>query len=256
MTRRRRHAIILGMLARGFAVLLSCFVCACAGSPPHDDASPLGTVATFSIVAFDPDTQELGVAVASRVVGVGAVVPYAKAGVGAIATQASANPRYGPDALALLAEGKSAEETVATLTAADARRDRRQIGVVDAQGRAFTFTGERCMAWAGGIAGENFCAQGNILAGDAVVSAMADAFRSGTGLLEERLLLALKAGDDAGGDQRGKQSAALLVVREGWGYAGGNDRYRDVRVDDHEAPIAELERVLALHQAMFRRPRD
>ncbi len=244
------------MLARGFAVLLSGVLFACAGSRPAPRDSPRRTVATFSIVAFDPATQELGIAVASRVVGVGAVVPYAKAGVGAIATQASANPRYGPDGLALLEAGKSAEETVAALTATDQRSDRRQLGVVDAQGRAFTFTGERCMAWAGGIAGANFCVQGNILAGEGVVSAMAEAFASGTGLLEERLLSALKAGDAAGGDKRGKQSAALLVVRAGWGYAGGNDRYRDVRVDDHEAPIVELERVLRLHQTMFRRPSD
>ncbi|MCC6783016.1 MAG: DUF1028 domain-containing protein [Planctomycetes bacterium] len=234
------------------ALLLS-ILTACAVAPirPSDP-----DCATFSIVAFDPTTQELGIAVASRVIGVGAVVPYAKAGVGAIATQAAANPRYGPDGLALLADGRSAEATVAELTKADDGRARRQLGIVDARGGAASFSGDGCNAWAGGIVGGGFCVQGNILAGEAVVKAMAESFRASEGLLEDRLVAALAAGEAAGGDRRGKQSAALLVVREGYGYARGNDRYRDVRVDEHEDPITELKRILALHQRMFRRPRD
>ena len=209
-------------------------------------------VATFSIVAADPRTGELGVAVQSRFLAVGAVVPWAQAGVGAVATQALANTTYGPEGLKLLAAGKSPDDVVKTLTEKDAERAVRQLGVVSADGRAATFTGAECNAWAGGRIGKNFAVQGNILAGEEVVHAMAASFEKSEGKeLAQRLIDALAAGQLAGGDKRGMQSAALLVVREGWGYAGLNDRYRDLRVDDHAAPISELQRLYDLHKAVF-----
>jgi uncharacterized Ntn-hydrolase superfamily protein len=198
---------------------------------------------TFSIVAADPEKGDWGVAVASKFPAVGAVVPYAKAGVGAVATQAWANVSYGPDGLAMLAAGTSAEESLDALLAGDEGRDDRQAGVVDAKGGATTFTGSGCMDWAGGVAGEGFAAQGNILVGEAVIRELARAFTETHGDLCDRLLAALLAGDAAGGDRRGRQSAALLVVREGGGYEGGNDRYVDVRVDDHPEAPTELARV-------------
>lgn len=216
-----------------------------------EQAQPV--VATFSIVARDPDTGELGVAVQSRVLGVGAIVPYAKAGVGAIATQSYANPVYGPDGLKLLAEGKSAEETLAALTKADDQQTVRQAGIIAPKGKPANFTGEKCMAWAGGRTGEHYAVQGNILAGQPVVDGMATAFENTKGPLSARLLAALDAGQAAGGDKRGMQSAALLVVRDGWGYGGGNDRYIDLRVDDHAEPIRELRRLLELHGKIFGR---
>lgn len=209
-------------------------------------------VATFSIVALDPKTEELGIAVQSKFLGVGAVVPWARAGVGAVATQAWANTSYGPRGLELLAKGMSAEDVVEKLTSADRGKQRRQVGIVDASGRAATFTGERCMEWAGGIARKNFCVQGNILAGEAVVKAMAKGFEAAEGDLGDRLIAALEAGQEAGGDRRGRQSAALLIVKEKGGYGGYNDRYRDVRVDDHKTPIQELKRIYALHKRVFR----
>ena len=209
-------------------------------------------VATFSIVAADPRTGELGVAVQSRFLAVGAVVPWAQAGVGAVATQALANTTYGPEGLKLLAAGKSPDDVVKTLTEKDAERAVRQLGVVSADGRAATFTGAECNAWAGGRIGKNFAVQGNILAGEEVVHAMAASFEKSEGKeLAQRLIDALAAGQLAGGDKRGMQSAALLVVREGWGYAGLNDRYRDLRVDDHAAPISELQRLYDLHKVVF-----
>ncbi len=216
---------------------------ACVSRPPQPPP-----FATFSIVAFDPGTGDLGVAVQSRFLGVGSVVPWAKAGVGAVATQAWANMLYGPDGLALLESGKDAAATVAALTAADAERDRRQLGIVDAKGRAAAFTGAGCLAWAGHRTGENFTAQGNILAGEKVVDAMAGAFVAAKGELADRLVEALAAGQRAGGDKRGQQSAALLVVRKNGGYGGNNDRYIDLRVEDHEKPIAELKRLLDLYK--------
>ena len=215
-------------------------------------AEPL--VATFSIVAADPRTGELGVAVQSRFLAVGAVVPWAKAGVGAVATQSLANTRYGPEGLALLAAGNAPAEVVKRLTDGDEQRDVRQLGMVSADGRAATFTGAKCHAWAGGRTGPNYAVQGNILAGEAVVAAMAASFEKsaeGGKELGQRLIDALAAGQAAGGDKRGMQSAALLVVREGWGYAGLNDRYRDLRVDDHAEPIAELQRIYELHVRTF-----
>ena len=206
---------------------------------------------TYSIVAQDPQTGELGVAVQSKFLSVGAVVPWAAAGAGAIATQAFANTRYGPEGLALLAEGNDAETTLARLTAADDGRDDRQAGIVDAHGNAATFTGARCIPWAGGVRGVGFCAQGNCLVGPQVVDAMAQTFRAESGTLSHRLVAALAAGQAQGGDARGQQSAALIVVKPGGGYAGFNDRYVDLRVDDHPAPIDELARLLELHALYF-----
>ena len=217
----------------------------------------LPLVATFSIVAVDPRTGEIGVAVQSRFLAVGAVVPWAKAGVGAVATQALGNTTYGPAGLRLLAAGISPEHAIERLTLPDEDRDVRQVGMVSADGRAATFTGPECRAWAGGRIGKNYAVQGNILAGEGVVTAMAESFEKSAESgkeLSQRLLDALAAGQAAGGDKRGMQSAALLVVREGWGYAGLNDRYRDLRVDDHPEPIAELQRIYDLHRRIFPHP--
>lgn len=214
---------------------------------------------TFSIVAHDPESvagPEWGVAVASKFLAVGAAVPWARAGLGAIATQAMANLAYPNDAFALLESGTSAQDVVNELTAADAERAHRQVGVVDPAGRAATFTGPQCFDWAGGVTGDGFCCQGNILAGPDVVDAMKAAFESTAGDLATRLLAALTAGDEAGGDRRGRQSAAMLVVREGGGYGGGNDRVLDLRVDDHPDPTPELARIFELHRLYFPRPED
>lgn len=214
-------------------------------------------VATFSIAGFDPHTDDLGVAVQSKFFAVGSVVPWAKAGVGAIATQSYANVSYGPDGLELLAKGKSARETVETLTSADGNKQRRQLGIVDAKGNSASFTGSGCHPWAGHIEKPNFCAQGNILTGKEVVDAMASSFeqsqKQAKGGLCDWLVDALTAGQDAGGDSRGRQSAALLVVRKKGGYGGGNDRFIDLRVDDHKTPIVELRRLLQLHKNLFKR---
>lgn len=209
---------------------------------------------TFSIVACDPQVEELGVAVQSKFLAVGAVVPWAKAKVGAIATQSYSNTAYGPEGLKLLGEGLSPEEALERLTSADPERALRQVGMVDARGRAAAFTGERCLPWAGHLVGENFSCQGNILVSQAVVEAMAEAFTKASGSLAERLLAALQAGQAAGGDRRGRQSSALLVVREGGGYGGRNDRYIDLRADDHPRPIEELKRLFELHQLYFAPP--
>lgn len=201
---------------------------------------------TFSIVAADPERGDWGVAVASKFPCVGAVVPYARAEVGAVATQAWANTSFGPEGLELLAAGRSAQETLDTVLAADEGRKDRQVAFVDAAGRAVTFTGDECMDWAGGVSGNGFAAQGNILVGEPVVAAMAEAFVSAEGDLCDRLLAALVAGDAAGGDRRGRQSAALLVVREGGGYEGRSDRYIDCRVDDHPDAPSELVRLFGV----------
>jgi uncharacterized Ntn-hydrolase superfamily protein len=217
--------------------------------------SNLPPVATFSVVGFDPATGDLGVAVQSKFFGVGSVVPWAKAKVGAIATQSYANTSYGPDGLALLESGKNAKEMLRQLTDADSGRDQRQVGVVDAQGRAASFTGAKCNAWAGHIEGTNFCVQGNILTGEEVVKAMAAAYEKARAVtnsgLADWLMAALDAGQQAGGDKRGKQSAALLVVREKGGYAGWNDRFVDLRVEDHPEPVQELNRLLELHKKFY-----
>lgn len=200
-------------------------------------------IATFSCVGYDPETKDLGVVVQSKFFAVGSVVPWAKADVGAIASQAFGNTTYGPGGLALLEQGKSAEETLHALLESDSLRERRQVGILDATGRSATHTGKECQPWAGGIAGGDFAAQGNILVSEATVKAMADAFTKTKGILGDRLMAAIEAGQAAGGDSRGMQSAAILIVRKGGGYAGYNDRYCDLRVDDAKDPIAELRRI-------------
>ena len=209
-------------------------------------------VATFSIVAYDPKTKDLGVAVESKFFAVGSVVPWAKAGVGAIATQAFGNTTYGPKGLELLAGGKTPAEVIEMLTSADEGRDRRQVGIVDAKGNAATYTGKGCNPWAGGKTGTNYSAQGNILVGEQTVTAMCEAFEKSKGELADKLLAALGAGQAAGGDSRGQQSAALIVVRERGGYAGFNDRYIDLRVDDNPEPIKELGRLLRMQHGISR----
>jgi uncharacterized Ntn-hydrolase superfamily protein len=214
---------------------------------------------TFSIVARDqgPAAEiEWGVAVASKFLAVGAAVPFARAGAGALATQAMANLAYGPDGLEQLGAGRDAPEVVRALTVADPDREHRQLGIVDAQGETATFTGDKCLAWAGGRTGDGYCCQGNILAGPEVIDRMAEAFEITSGPLRSRLVAALAAGDEAGGDRRGRQSAALLVVRAQGGYAGGSDRAVDLRVDDHLDPIPELVRLLGLHRLYFPSPEE
>ncbi|GIV05227.1 MAG: hypothetical protein KatS3mg016_0802 [Fimbriimonadales bacterium] len=206
---------------------------------------------TFSIVGADPRTGEVGVAVASKFLAVGSVVPFAQAGVGAIATQSYANTTYGPRGLELMRQKVAPQTIIQRITRDDPQRERRQVGIVDAQGRSATFTGKECIRWAGGIAGKNFAAQGNILTGEAVVKAMAEAFQKTEGELALKLMAALEAGEKAGGDSRGKQSAAILVARKNGGYGGFDDRYIDLRVDDHKEPVQELRRLLTL-QLRFR----
>jgi uncharacterized Ntn-hydrolase superfamily protein len=206
---------------------------------------------TFSIVACDSKAGEWGVGVASKFLAAGAIVPWAKAGAGAIATQAWVNLSYGPDGLALLEAGHPAAEVVGRLTRADERRDSRQMGVVDASGQAAAWTGKDCTPWAGHIVGEGYACQGNILGHEGVATSMALAFENETRPLPERLLAALAAGQAAGGDSRGQQSAALYVVKAGGSYGGYLDRYVDLRVDDHAAPVDELRRLLELHRLYF-----
>lgn len=207
-----------------------------------------GLVATFSIVARDPQTGALGVAVASRVLAVGAIVPWAAWDAGAIATQAWANTTYGPRGLEMLRGGLTARPTLEALLKEDERRDERQVGLVDARGGVALWTGPKCQPWAGGVTGSGFTVQGNILAGPQVVDAMASAYRTTTGALERRLMAGLTAGEAAGGDTRGRQSAALLVVWDRHGYGGLDDRYIDLRVDDAPDPIPELQRLLDLRE--------
>ena len=209
-------------------------------------------VATFSIAACDLDAGQWGVAVQSKFLAVGSVVPWAEPGVGAIATQAYANPRYGTDGLALLRQGLWAEQVVARLTEADDGRDERQLGVVDGAGGSASWTGSGCMHWAGGRSGAGYAAQGNILVGAETVDALAETFESTRGLpLARRLLDCLAAAQAAGGDSRGQQSASLLVVERDGGYAGLSDIAVDLRVDDHPHPIEELERIYGLHFRLF-----
>jgi len=209
-------------------------------------------VATYSIVACDLEARQWGVAVQSKFLAVGSVVPYAEAEVGAVATQSFANPRYGPDGLELLREGLSAERAVERLTAADEGRAERQVGIVDSEGRAATYTGEECLDWAGGRTGPGYAAQGNILVGEETVAALATTFEENGSLpLVQRLLECLVAAQAAGGDRRGQQSASVLVVQRDGGYAGLSDVLVDLRVDDHERPIEELLRIYGLHQLLF-----
>lgn len=202
------------------------------------------TVATFSIVAADPSAGELGVAVASRFFAVGSVVPYGRAGVGAVATQASADTTFGPRGLELLARGVLPEEIATVLLRGDASANRRQIGIVASDGRSTSYTGQDCGPWAGGRSGANYAVQGNILAGEPVVAAMEAAFLATKGTLAQRMYAALLAGDAQGGDSRGRQSASLQVWKAKAGYGGGDDRAIDIRVDDHPEPFRELGRLL------------
>lgn len=213
-------------------------------------------VGTYSIVARDPQTGEMAVAVQSRFLAVGAVVPWAQANVGVIATQALANVTYGPNGLAFLREGLSATEVLERLTANDDGREQRQLAVVDKDGNAAAFTGSKCTHWAGHHIGKGYSCQGNILVGEQTVMAMAEAYESSQHLphLADRVVEALFAAERAGGDSRGRQSAALYVVRERGGYAGLSDRLVDLRVDDHPEPVAELHRLLELHRQVWLGP--
>lgn len=235
------------------SILMPGLLAGCGGMGGGSSQEPV--VATYSIVAFDPMTGDLGVAVQSKFFSVGTVVPWAKAGIGAVATQASANIAYGPEGLKLLEAGKTPEEAIAALTGADERRDHRQCGIVDAKGNAAAFTGTACLAFAGNRIGKNFSVQGNILVSEKVLEAMAAAYeaaqKSEDGELADWLTAALQAGEDAGGDSRGRQSAALLVVRDKAGYGGAGDRYIDLRVEDHTDPTHELARLLEIHKTFY-----
>jgi len=215
-------------------------------------------VHTFSIVAFDPATGELGVAVESKYFGVGSVVPWARAGVGAVATQARGKMSFGPDGLRLMESGKSPREALDTLLADDPFRAERQVGMIDAKGRTAAHTGAECLEFAGHREGKNYTVQGNLLAGEKVLTAMADAYEEAQkkegSELADWLLAALQAGQAAGGDRRGQQSAALLVVLAGAGPGGDNDRYMDLRVEDSPKPIDELARLRALHAEFYGPP--
>ena len=206
---------------------------------------------TFSIVAYDPDEQAWGVAVASKFLAAGALVSWARAGSGAIATQSYAKVSFGPDGLAMLAEGKNAEQTLKALLAGDDDREHRQVGIVDTRGQAAAFTGKACHDWAGHKIGEGFTCQGNILTGPETLDAMAENFTSAKGELADRLVAALLAGDTIGGDKRGKQAAAMLVVRPDGGYGGDTDRYLDLRVDDDPEPVKKLKQLVATHHLFF-----
>jgi uncharacterized Ntn-hydrolase superfamily protein len=232
-----------------FAACAAVTVCADIGCQPKklENTPP---VATFSIVGYDPENGDFGVAVQSKFFAVGAVVPWAKAEVGAIATQSWANTTFGPKGLELLENGRTAQQTLDSLIAGDDGRAQRQVGIVDAKGNAANYTGDECNAWAGAVKGKNYTAQGNILVGEPVVKAMAKVFEETDGELAEKLMAALIAGQEKGGDSRGQQSAAILVVRKNGGYSGFNDRYIDLRVDDHERPIEELHRLLKIRLGM------
>jgi uncharacterized Ntn-hydrolase superfamily protein len=215
-------------------------------------------VSTYSICACDLESRQWGVAVQSRFLAVGCIVPWAKPLVGAIATQSWANPRYGPEGLELLEEGLSAEEAVERLTAGDDQRAQRQLGIVDGEGRGATYTGSACHDWAGGRVGAGYAAQGNILVSGETVDALAETFEATAGeTLARRLLDCLDAAQAAGGDRRGQQSAAILIVGPEQGFAGLSDVFVDLRVDDHERPLEELRRIFAIHQELFgRTPRS
>ncbi len=230
---------VLGTVAILFSML----------APASAKSDPL--INTFSIVAFDPKTGDLGVAVQSRYLAAGSVVPWAKAGVGAVATQAMAKVAFGAEGLRLLEQGVSAADALEQLLAPDLRSDVRQVAIVDSKGRVAAHTGTKCQDWAGHKGGDCYSVQGNILAGQGVVDEMAKAFEAARAIphseLADWLVAALQAGQQAGGDRRGQQSAGLLVVRERGGPGGDNDRYIDLRVDDHATPIDELVRLLGLH---------
>ena len=215
---------------------------------------PSVPISTFSIIARDSETNELGVAVQSKFIAVGSVVPYAKAGIGAVASQAWGNVQYGPVGLKLLSQGIRTEQIIALMIKTDPLQKHRQVAIINQDGNTSNHTGTECLNWAGTRSGKNFSVQGNLLTGPQVVEAMANSFKKSSGFLAERLIMALQAGQDAGGDKRGMQSAALLVVKENWGYGGLNDRFRDLRVDDHSNPIQELNRIYKIHRKIFPRP--
>lgn len=206
---------------------------------------------TFSIVAVDREFGEIGVGVQSKFLSVGAAVPWVRAGVGAVATQAFCNTSFGPRGLDLLAGGMTPDAVARELVASDPGKDDRQFGIVDLHGRAATFTGARCIEAAAGIAGDDFAVQGNCLASIEVVNAMASAFRASRGHLADRIVAVLRAAQAAGGDKRGQQSAALVIEKPGAGYGGFNDRYVDLRIDDHATPIEELARLLEWHKLYY-----
>ncbi len=216
-----------------------------------EKASP---ISTFSIVAHDPQTGELGVAVQSKLVAVGAIVPYAQASIGAIATQAWGNTRFGPIGLELLRNGANAEKTLSIMIKADPNRAHRQLAIIDINGNVSVHTGKDCMDWAGHKTGKGYSVQGNLLVGPEVINSMAHTFENSNGSLAQRMIDSLRSAQKQGGDRRGRQSAALLVVRKGWGYGGLNDRFRDIRVDDHVKPIEELQRIYHIHKKTFPRP--
>ncbi|MBI5475197.1 MAG: DUF1028 domain-containing protein [Ignavibacteriales bacterium] len=228
-------------------ILLIAILCSLAFNPVKGQIN----IGTYSIVGWDSLTGDLGVAVQSKFLGVGAVVPFAKAGVGAVATQAYANTTFGPKGLSLLEKGLSASEVAALLLASDSGIAERQLGIVDSKGNSFAHTGSKCLEYAGHITGKGYSVQGNILAGREVVNAMARAFETTDGDLATKLLSALDAAEKAGGDKRGRQSAALLVVREKGGYAGFDDSFIDIRVDDDSLPLVELRRLYNLWQSTF-----
>jgi uncharacterized Ntn-hydrolase superfamily protein len=243
-------SIVVSLRRANVSIILVC------GEKRYNAPRKKGVLAmTFSMVAYDPDEQAWGVAVASKFLAVGSVVPWARAGAGAVATQAYGKMSFGPDGLAMMATGMSAEETLQRLLEADPGQAQRQVGVVDSDGRAAAHTGVKCNAWAGHRLGVGFCCQGNILTGADVLEAMAAAFMSAEGELADRLMTALLAGDQAGGDRRGRQSAALLVVRPDGGYGGDNDRYLDLRVDDDPDPVNRLSGLVTLHHLYFGDPR-
>jgi len=212
---------------------------------------PARLASTFSIVAFDPSTKNLGVAVQSRYFSVGPVVPWAEAGVGAIATQSFVNVSYGPKGLQLLKEGLTIQEVIDKLTGEDEGREYRQLGIIDANGKSAAYTGKKCLDWAGSKTGKYYSVQGNILAGEEVVKSMGRKFEVTKGDLADKLMAALEGGEEAGGDARGRQSAAMLVVGKGKGRGGYGDRLIDLRVEDHADPIAELKRILKLHRVYY-----
>jgi uncharacterized Ntn-hydrolase superfamily protein len=255
LTRRIQNPIFgrFYMKGKDFILLSLIFAVIFSGSyaalDPHEPETPI--TATFSIVAYDPETGEWGVGVASKVLAVGYIVPWARAGVGAVATQAMVNVSLGPDGVALLEKGYSAEDAVAELLAGDEGREERQLGIVDGNGFPAAFTGAETLEWSGHITGDHYTIQGNILAGEEVLAEMERAYLEGSGPLARRLVGALKAGDAAGGDSRGKESAALLVVKEGGGYQGVGDRLVDIRVDDHAEPVAELARIYDMWEVHF-----
>ncbi len=261
-----RMAHVMKNTAALILIFLSALLTCNGGREPHGtqnaNTADEFPVSTFSIVAWDEATGDLGVAVQSRFFGVGSVVPWARAGVGAIATQSYANTQYGPEGLALLGEGLSSDEVLNKLTAADEGRARRQAAIVDASGAPAAYTGSECLEYAGHHTGRHYSVQGNILESEDVLKAMSEAFESresedGTPVdFAGRLVNALTAAQEKGGDRRGKQSAALLVVRKNGGYAGLNDRFIDLRVEDHPEPIRELSRLLDMHRKFYRRAHE